>query len=216
MLLTAGNNTVNQKIYTTASISPAPNALILLAVMGHRSYGASASPIVTGGGMTAWEEVGTVTFDPVSSPLKRVTLYLAMSASPGNGPITITFPSTVSHAQWIVSQWDGVDVSGANGAGAIVQVGSARADAASGLAVTLAAFQSANNAAYGVFGVRSSSTAVTPGSGFTEISEVPSVESPPSGLQAEWAMGRNTIAASWGNLNGAALAIEIRARTGGP
>ncbi|HZI45234.1 MAG TPA: PKD domain-containing protein, partial [Ilumatobacter sp.] len=211
-LLTSGNNAVNQKIYTTASISPAPNALILLAVMGHRSSGANPSPIVTGGGMTAWEEVATVTFDPLGVPLKRVTLYRAMSASPGSGPITITFANAVSNAQWIVSQWEGVDVSGTNGGGAIVQSGTARADAVSGMSVTLAPFESASNAAYGVFGVRSSVVAVTPGSGFTEIAETASAESPPSALQAQWGNNASVVAATWASMSGAALAVEIRGR----
>ncbi|HEU5183560.1 MAG TPA: Ig-like domain-containing protein [Gemmatimonadaceae bacterium] len=210
-LLTSGNNTVNQKVYTTAAIAPVPNALILLAVIGHRAYGAAASPIVIGGGMTTWEEVATVTFDPVGSPLKRVTLYRAMSAAPGSGPITITFANSVSNTQWIVSQWTGVDVSGTNGSGAIAQLGSTSGDGANGLALTLAAFEQANNAAYGVFGVRSSAVAVTPGSGFIETAEHPSAETPPSDLQAEWASNDNTIDASWAGLNGAALGVEIRA-----
>ena len=210
-LLTSGTNGVNSDLYTTASISPAPNALVLLAVMGHRAYGANPSPIVTGGGMTAWEVVGTVTFDPVGVPLKRLTLYRAMSASPGSGPITIDFDGAVSNVQWIVTQWEGVDVTGTNGSGAIVQSGSVSADAANGLAVALAAFESANSTAYGVFGVRSSVAAVTPGSGFTEIIEHPSAESPPSDLQAEWATNDSTVDASWANLNGAGLAVEIRA-----
>jgi hypothetical protein len=136
-------------VYTTASISPAPNALITLAVLGHRAYGANPSPVVTGGGMTAWEEVATTTFDPLSGPLKRVTIYRAMSVSPGSGPITISFENSVSNAQWIVSQWQGVDLTGENGSGAIVQTGSARADAVNGLTVTLASFENANNVAYG-------------------------------------------------------------------
>src|SRR5688572_31113335 len=126
-LLTSGNNAVNLKVYTTDAISPAPNALVLLAVMGHRSYGANPSPVVTGGGMTAWEEVATTTFDPIGSPMKRVTLYRALSASPGSGPITITFAGNVSNAQWIVSQLEGVDIGGTNGSAAIAQTGSARA-----------------------------------------------------------------------------------------
>lgn len=210
-LLTSGTNGVNSDLYTTASISPAPNALVLLAVMGHRSYGANPSPIVTGGGMTTWEVVATVTFDPVGTPLKRLTLYRAMSASPGSGPITIDFDGAVSNAQWIVTQWEGADVTGANGAGAVVQSGAIGADAVSGLEVALAPFASANSIAYGVFGVRSSVVAVAPGSGFTEITEHPSAESPPSSLQAEWALNDNTVDASWVNLNGAGLAVEIRA-----
>ena len=209
-LLTSGNHITNQDIYTTASISPAPNALVIVAVLGHRSSGANPSPIVTGGGMTAWEEIATVTFDPLSLPLKRATLYRAMSASPGSGPITIRFQNAVSNAQWIVSQWEGVDVSGTNGAGAIVQSASLRADLASGLAVTLAPFGNANNVAYGVFGVRSGVPVVTPGAGFTEIAEHGSGESPPSALQAEWATNDNTVDAGWVNLHGAAIGIEIK------
>src|SRR5918996_2165790 len=90
-LLTAGNNPSNQKVYTTAPISPAPNALILVAVQGHRArtgvsepIGATASPTVSGAGMT-WTEVVTTTFDAVSAPQKRLTLFRAMSAAPGSG-----------------------------------------------------------------------------------------------------------------------------------
>jgi hypothetical protein len=112
-----------------------------------------------------------------------------------------------------VSQWSGVETSGVNGAGAIGQTGSNRGDAVSGLTKPLA---NAANVAYGVFGVRSKVAAVTPGTGFTEIGEQPSVESPPSALEAEWAPNQNTIAASWTNLNGGALGVEIKARTATP
>ena len=43
-LLTVGNNTVNQKVYPTASIAPAANALITVAVLGHNSTAAPPSP----------------------------------------------------------------------------------------------------------------------------------------------------------------------------
>jgi hypothetical protein len=155
-LLTAGTNPTNLSVYTTASISPAPNALITLAVLGHRSSGASPAPVITGGGVTAWEQVGTVTFDTLGVPLKRMTLYRAMSAAPGSGSITITFSSSVSNAEWIVSQWEGVETSGTNGSGAIGQTQSNAANAVNGLGVTLGAFSNAANVALGVFGVNSS------------------------------------------------------------
>jgi hypothetical protein len=210
-LLTVANNTVNQKIYTTASISPAPNTLITVAVLGHNSSSAPASPIISGGGMSGWTEVATIIYDPLTLPLKRVTIYRAMSASPGTGPITITFDRNVSHAQWIVSQWGGVDISGVNGSGAIVQSASSASEAVNGMALTLAPFADENNVAFGVFSVRSSAAAVTAGAGFTEIAEVGSAESPASALQAQWMPNNNTISASWNNLRGAALGIEIKA-----
>jgi hypothetical protein len=83
----------------------------------------------------------------------------------------------------------------------------------SGLTVPLAAFGNGTNVAYGAFGVAKNAVAVTPGAGFTEISEQPSGDTTPGDLEAEWALNLPTITASWANLNGGALGIEIRART---
>jgi hypothetical protein len=146
-LLTSGNNAVNQKIYSTASIAPAPNTLITVAVLGHNSTTAPASPTLTGGGMTVWTVVASVTFDGVATPHKRLTVYRAMSAGPGSGPLTITFASSVSNCQWLVSQWSGVDLSGANGSSAINQTASTLGDGVSGLTVGLGAFGNPNDVA---------------------------------------------------------------------
>jgi adhesin/invasin len=213
-LLTVGSNAANQGTYTTGSIAPAPNALVTVAVVGHRSSGASAPPTITGGGMAQWDVVATATFDAVGSPRKRVTVFRAMSAAPGSGPLTIAFPATQSNSQWIVSQWTGVETGGANGAGAIGQTGAASGDAVNGLVVSLGAFSSPVNLAYGVFGVESSTPAVTPGAGFTAIAEQPSNEGTKSDLFAEWASNDPTVDASWSGLDGAGVAIEIRATAG--
>ena len=210
-LLTSGNGPVNGKVYTTADVSPAAGALVTLAVMGHNASAAAPSPTVSGGGMSAWTVVATVVFDGVTAPHKRLTIFRAMSQSPGSGPITITWGKSQSNCQWIVSQWSGVDDSGLNGAGAVGQTGTNSGDAVSGLSVTLAAFGNANNAAYGVFGVRRNTVGVTPGTGFTEIAEHPSAEGTPSDLQAEWTTNDPTIDASWTALSGGALGVEILA-----
>jgi uncharacterized protein YjdB len=215
-LLTSGNNTVNQKIYSTASIAPAANTLITVAVLGHNATTAPASPTLSGGGMTTWTQVATITFDSVATPLKRLTIFRAMRSSPGQGSLTITFSANVSNCQWIVSQWRNVDISGSNGANAIGQTSSNRANPVNGLTVTLPAFSNPNNVAYGVFAVKQNVLAVTPGTGFTEIAERPSGESPLSDLQAQWANNDNTIDASWSNLAGGALGIEIKAAATGP
>jgi Galactose oxidase-like, Early set domain/Bacterial Ig-like domain (group 1)/Invasin, domain 3/Bacterial Ig-like domain (group 2) len=211
-LLTSGSNATNQKVYTTATISPSPNALITVAVLMRRSSGA-LSPSVTGGGMSAWEPVASVDFDTPTTPTKRLVVFRALSASPGSGPITITFAGSVSNCQWIVSQWDGVDVTGANGEGAIVQIDSARSEAASDLAVTLNAFADANDVAYGIVGVAENGPTVTPAPQFTEIAEESSGER--SALQAEWATNQVAVGESWGSLTKAGmLAIELKAGVG--
>jgi len=135
--------------------------------------------------------------------------------APGSGPLTLTFGGTQSGAQWIVSQWDSVDTGGVNGAGAIVQTGSSRGDAVNGLTVPLLQFQNPQNAAYGVFGVRGGMRAISPGAGFTEISEQATGKkrSGTGDLAAERAVNLPTITATWAALNGGALGLELRART---
>jgi hypothetical protein len=212
-LLTSGNILTNQNVYTTAAIAPAPNTLVTIALLSHRST-ATISPTVSGGGMASWTLVASVDFDTLNLPHRRLSIYRAMSASPGSGPLTFSYSSQVSNVEWIVSQWAGVETSGVNGAGAIVQSGSNRADAGNGLSVSLAAFGNAANVALGAFGVNSQVLAVTPGSGFTEINEQPANEGTRGDLQTQWAVDRNTINATWTNLRGGALGVELKAQTG--
>lgn len=211
MLLTSGNDVNNVKIYTTASIAPAPNTLVTIAVTTHNATAAAPVPTLSGGGMASWDVVATTTYDVVGTPKKRITIFRAMSASPGSGPITITSSATLSDCQWIVSQWSGVDGSGTNGSGAIVQTASNAADAVTTLAVPLAPFANPNDVAYGVYGVNSNVVAVTPGAGFTEIDEQPSTESTAADLFAEWGVNLPTITANWATKNAGALGVEIKA-----
>ncbi|HMA41959.1 MAG TPA: galactose oxidase-like domain-containing protein [Gemmatimonadales bacterium] len=209
-LLASGHDPNNLKVYTTASIAPAPNALVTVAVLTHQSSSAAPAPTLTGGGMAAWDLVATTTFNG-ATPLDRVTIFRAMSAAPGSGPITITSSVTVSNCQWIVSQWDGVETGGANGAGAIVQTGATSGAAVNGLTVTLAAFADAADVGYGVFGIASATAAATAGTGFTRIDEQPSGEGTTGDLFAEWAASDNTIDASWASKSAGALGVEIKA-----
>lgn len=210
-LLTSGNDVNNVKVYTTASIAPAPNTLVTIAVTTHNATAAAPVPTLSGGGMASWDVVATATYDVVGTPKKRITIFRAMSASPGSGPITITSSVTLSDCQWIVSQWSGVDGSGTNGSGAIVQTASNAADAVTTLAVPLAPFANPNDVAYGVFGINSNVVAITPGVGFTEIDEQPSTESTAADLFAEWGVNLPTITANWATKNAGALGVEIKA-----
>ncbi|HET7250020.1 MAG TPA: Ig-like domain-containing protein, partial [Gemmatimonadales bacterium] len=212
-LLTSGHDPNNLRIYTTAAITAAPNALVTVAVLTHQSSSAAPAPTLSGGGMAAWDVVATTTFNG-ATPLDRVTIFRAMSASPGSGPITITSSVTISNCQWIVSQWDGVETGGTNGSGAIVQTASASGTAVNGLTVTLAAFADANDVGYGVFGIASATPAATVGSGFTRIDEQPSGEGTTGDLFAEWAANDNTIDATWTSKSAGALGVELKAGSG--
>src|SRR5512144_2768891 len=209
-LLASGHDPNNLKVYTTASIAPAPNALVTVAVLTHQSSTAAPAPTLTGGGMAAWDLVATTTFNG-ATPLDRVTIFRAMSAAPGSGPITITSSVTVSNCQWIVSQWDGVETGGTNGAGAIVQTGATSGAAVNGLTVSLGAFADAADVGYGVFGIASATVAATAGTGFTRIDEQPSGEGTTGDLFAEWAVNDNTVDATWSSKSAGALGVEIKA-----
>jgi Invasin, domain 3/Bacterial Ig-like domain (group 1)/Calcineurin-like phosphoesterase len=209
-LLTSGHDVNNQSVYATASIAPAANALVTVAVLTHQSSSAAPSPTLTGGGMASWTIVASVAYNG-STPLDRLTIYRAMSASPGSGPITITASVTVSNCQWIVSQWGGVDGSGSNGSGAIVQTGLASGTSVNGLTVNLAAFAGSSNVAYGAFGVASATAVATAGSGFTTIDQQPSGESSIGDVLAEWAVNKPAIAATWSSKSAGALGVEIKA-----
>ena len=218
-LLTAGQSITNAKTYTTGFISPSPNKLVLVAVMGVRTFGASPSPTVSGGGMATWTETASMTFDSITFPQRRITIYRAVSATPGSGPITFSFNANQSNAQWIVVQWDGVVTSGFHGDGAIGQIGSNRGDLVNGLTVSLDPFANSGNVAFAVFGAASGVHGlpmINPGSGFAELTEQVSQEATPSDFQAQWATSLNTIAATWNSLHGSALAIELNVAVPAP
>jgi Big-like domain-containing protein/invasin-like protein len=209
-VLTAGHDPNNLSSFTTASIAPAPNALVTVGVLTHQASAAAPSPTLTGGGMTSWTVVASVAYNG-ATPLDRLTIYRAMSASPGSGPITITSSVTVSNCQWIVSQWSGVDQSGTNGSGAIAQTASASGSAVTSLTAALAAFASPSNVAYGAFGAASATSVIVAGSGFTTIDQQPSGESTVGDLFAEWAVNLPAVTANWSSRNAGALGVEIKA-----
>lgn len=208
-LLTSGHDPTNTSTFTTGSIAPAPNALVTVAVLSHQSSAAVSDPILTGAGMT-WQVVASVAYDG-ATPLDRLTIYRAMSAAPGSGPLMIKTSATVSNCQWIVSQWSGVDQSGTNGSGAIVQTGSATGAAVTTLTATLAAFASPSDVAYGVFGIAANTAVATPGSGFTTIDQQPSGESSVGDLFGEWAVNLPAVTATWPSKPAGALSVEIKA-----
>ena len=73
-LLTAGGNGTNQGVYTTASIAPAANALVTVAVRMRRSTG-PLTPAISGGGMTSWTLVTTLDYGTIATPDSRLSVF---------------------------------------------------------------------------------------------------------------------------------------------
>ena len=164
--LTASGDTTDGTSYTTASISPAANTLIL-AFINNIDLTTAGTVTLSGNSLT-WVEVDTRTFGGEN----RQTVFRAMGSSPSSGAVTITITGAVSNllCTWTIDQLSGTDTSGTNGSGAIVQFLSDGVFPATTLTITLAAFSDTANATHG-FWYQNGDTGMTAGSGFTELSD---------------------------------------------
>jgi hypothetical protein len=172
--LTSGTDVDGGSTASTASITPTANNLVLLTVASRTNITAAANePTISGNGLT-WVKIAGVVFDDTGASRKLVTLFRAMGAIPTAGAIAMDFGGQAqTDIGWNVDQCSGVDTTGANGAGAIVQSATnalLTPNENTVITVTLAAFSSVNNATYGSL-VRESASGVDPtvGSGFSQL-----------------------------------------------
>lgn len=165
--LTEGSYGTAGTTFTTASISPSSNKLVLLSFTARN--GASTDPTISsisGNGLT-WELVNYANWDSDSTSRRTTFVYRSMGASPSTGTITVTFGESNTNFAWSVDEFSNVDTSGTNGSGAVVQSNyNTGADPSSDLTVTLAAFGSVDNATFGAFGEYNNATP-TQDSGWT-------------------------------------------------
>lgn len=174
--LTTGTDTSGGSSSTTASISPSSKRLVLISINSRTNITTDPNqPTVTGAGLT-WVAVNSIVYDTTSASRKRITVLRGMADSPSSGALTIDFGGqNQTNVCWTVSQFSGVDTSGTNGSGAIVQSATAKDETLTTgtLTVTLAAFSSLDNSTFGAFASDGASTnAFTAGSGFTTLGTI--------------------------------------------
>lgn len=203
-----------QSSYATASWLPVAGRVYLFTVMNYPPSGTAGLPTVTGNGQTWTQVITQLTGDNTN----RITTFRCLAAAPSTGTSTIDFGGVnQTFAGWLISDITGMDASGSNGSGAIVQaVGATGGPTASG-SVTLAAFGSVGNGTFGVFYPRNTETSGTPGAGFTALNNV-LFTSGNDGLGLdEWRVDNaTTVDASWSpnTSTWVGIALEIKARTG--
>lgn len=201
---------------TTASTTLTANRLYLLTIVQRR--GDSTDPVQPTASSTGatWEAVNSIVYDSTSSSRRRVTVLRTMVSSNQTGAITITHGSNVTDATWILDEFNGIDTSGSNGSGAIVQSATNKDEVGvTSLTVTLAAFGSTANATYGSFGWAGNPT-MTAGTGFTELDEQHDSGSD-IGSGTEWRSDNDTtvdMTLSVADFIGG-IAIEIKAASAG-
>ncbi len=166
--LTSGYSTSSATSYDTASISPTGNYLILIAIYGYRLQPGVAPAIsgVSGNGIT-YVQIASIEYKTTDTVL---WLYRGMASSPSTGAITISFSTGCDSIGWVVSEFSGVDTSGTNGSGAVVQSATNSANGQS-LTVTLSAFGSSNNRPFGCFSQALNPNLLSPETGYTELAE---------------------------------------------
>lgn len=200
--LTQGGDTnaALASIIVTASVSPTADALIVITI------GESVNqtrPTVTGNGIT-YTFVGGI-----ETGLRRHHVFRGLAASPTTGVITLDYGAGQPNAlAWTVDEITGVNTGGTNGSAAIRQVTTNSGSGVTG-SVTLAAFDNAANGTFGAFHSDVLTTS-TPGTGFTELSDV-NVDDPPHTLAVNWRNDNDTVVDNTWALTGAwrALAFEI-------
>lgn len=209
-LLTSNAVTTNATSYTTASISPTANRLLLAFFLNCDETAAPLDAAISGLGLT-WFGAGAQNFNSIATPRKRVKAYFAITgASPGSGTITFNLSAqTHEGASWAIAEVENTDL-----IDPLVQVGGNANDNSKFFSVSLATFADpVNNATFGWFGWDDTST-FSPTAPFVELFEggntLPNFRS-----VLVWRLGN---ALQHGSLSGSprqygGIAFEVRAPT---
>lgn len=204
--LTTNGSDVDANSFTTASISPTSNALVLAAVAVGKT-GAPDTPTLTGNGLT-WTLEDSALYD-LTGTFGTLFLFKALGASPSAGTLAIAFGGiTQLGCVWSIAEFTGVDTSTP-----IVQsVAEAETDLGNAASVTMAAFSAAENATYGCV-AKQTNEGFTPGAGFTELGDF-AVVTPVISIMSMWQAANDTVVdASWttaGEKSGI-IGVELKA-----
>lgn len=210
-----GSTDANGRAYIGPTITPAANTLILAWVTNTKTS-IPDTPTFSGNGLT-WVQVATITWGSSGSPTARTTLFRAMGPSPSAGQNRMDFgANTQTGLALSMIQFSGVDTSGSNGSGALVQsVSGSRnsATAAAGLTLNLAALANvANTTAGGFSNFINASNSLTAGPGYTSTNGT-AYNLPPLSQRAEWNIAGNTSVSvtQSGTAHIGGIAVEIQA-----
>lgn len=211
-------------VATSGSTSPTANRLIIAAVHSAAFNTNQAEPpdSITGAGLTF--TLIQAQADIVTSGV-CVSLWRALTASPSTGVITATWSHSMYFGNISVFEIAGIDTSGTNGSGAIVQsVGSQEVTgSATTSPVTLSAFGNAGNGAVFATGWLNTGATIrtcTPDTGWTEVHDFGTTyagAAAASALETQFRASNDTSATGTWSAAGylASMAAEIKAASAG-
>ncbi len=205
-----GTNT-NQYTSSGGNIGFEVDKLYLCAIFGRTVNGTGGPITVTGitGGPGTWVKVNEIQFQTIASTNAVVAVFRTLITS-GAASASITYTYSTTADTGLMQMWEfaNVDTSGTFGSGAIVQSGTFASDATAAPLVTLSAFSSSINAAYGAFSDAEQSGTLSAGTNFTNGSM------PSATVLAEWYNQEDVTvdcARAEGAVDMAGIAIEIKA-----
>ncbi len=130
--------TADQSSYATAPYQPAPSSLVLAVVINTKAS-APDTPTFAGNGLS-WVQIGTTSFNTLTMPTERITIFRAQGASPTSTPGTADFAGANQTGCIIqVVEFQGADATAADGANAVVQTNFNAADNSANPSIAYAA-----------------------------------------------------------------------------
>lgn len=208
-------DTVARSTYTSQTFVAVNGRLYLIVVIytPHTASGGTISAIVSTGGLTC-VIIGTATGLSFSGGSYAIAVARALVLSgAGSGTIAAQFATNRTGCIIHVIEVDGVDTSGTNGSGAVLQPTENTGLSGVSPSVALGPFGSINNATFGAFGT-AINTIPTVGTNFTSVASG-TYNSPNTAGRSEYALSNQTTvdASTTGDWGG--FACEVVAASGG-
>lgn len=119
-VLTSGNSDSGSSTHNTASVSPSANRLVIVQAAAYVGATTPPASLTATGNSLTYVAIDSTAGTSASWGDWRHTVFRAMGASPTAGAITINV-GMASYVGWHVMEFAGIDTSGTNGSGAIVQ-----------------------------------------------------------------------------------------------
>ena len=183
------------------------NRLYLASVFAVSQGGGPISGTTCSGGNLTWVIVEDAQFKTIASPNACVTVFRALVTG-GAGSANLTFNLSTTAQTGLMQLWEftGVDLTGTNGSGAIVQSDTFASDSTAASLITLSAFGSGIHATFGAFSDGEQTGTLVAGSGFTNATM------PSATTLAEWVNVADTTVdcTRTGAVDMGGVAIEIR------
>ena len=209
-LVDSASDNVDRASYTlpvSGSYTPVSGALYYLFL--HISKASTPdSPTVTGtnGWNATWTQEGTVTYNTLASPNRRLSLFSGVASSNTAGTFTVDFGANTETSVG----WSLIKVTGNAASGYSVQVKTATIDT-TGTSLTLTfdnAFANSSNEHLGALG-QASDQAANPGTGFAELSDI-NWTGPNTALEVNNLINDTSCDWTWtGAIRAGAISVEV-------